>query len=395
MKPPAPRVKLILFLGSGVSSLSGLPLADKLTNAILGSSPLSPDADSLPARFGVGELRQRVENLLRIMADFNTRDAKRTKALFRGPTTSYEDLFYMCEEMANWRIGLADNSILTSFMKALERRARPLLSGATLTARLDDLGLLAREARLFIQSATTVILRGRTPVGLDLIVDLARSERIEQLNIVTLNHDTLVEQLLEDRGIEFADGFGPPDGDVRWYDDQIYDDGRMRVRLFKLHGSISWYRFVVGGLPRTAVIRSNHAGDLMDGKGTVLQRWIPDASFLTGGNKAIRYQHGVYLDLLFRFQEVLRNCDLMLMCGYGWGDAAINLRLETWMDNPRKRIVLLHPEPEKITERSMIIASAYNWWVSSGRLITVPRWLSELSRADLEPVLFDYSTVRK
>jgi hypothetical protein len=391
MKHPAPRVKLILFLGSGVSRASGLPLAGELTKAILGSSVLSFDADSLPPRLGAGELRQRVENLLQIMADFDTRDAKRTKALFRGPT-SYEDLFYMCEEMANWRIGLADNSTLTPFMKALERRARPLLSGASLTARLDDLGLLAREARLFIQSATTTILRGRKPAGLDLIVDLARSERIEQLNIVTLNHDTLVEQLMEERGVELADGFGPQDGDVRWYDDQVYDVGRMPIRLFKLHGSISWYRFVVDGLPRTAVIRRNDGSDLMDGKGNLLRRWIRDASLLTGGNKAIRYQHGIYLDLLFRFQEVLRKCDLMLMCGYGWGDAAINLRLETWMDNPRKRIVLLHPSPEEITERSMIVASAYNWWVSSGRLITVPRWLSQLSRGDLEPVLFDHIT---
>jgi hypothetical protein len=172
----------------------------------------------------------------------------------------------------------------------------------------------------------------------------------------------------------------------------LYDSGGIPTRLYKLHGSISWYRFVVDGLPRTAVVRRNDGSDLTDGKGNVLRRWIQSASFLTGGNKAVRYQHGIYLDLLFRFQEVLRNCDVILMCGYGWGDAAINLRLETWMDNPRKRIVLLHPNPEEITSRSMIIASAYNWWVSSGRLITVPRWLSQLSREDLQPLQFDRIT---
>jgi hypothetical protein len=48
--------------------------------------------------------------------------------------------------------------------------------------------------------------------------------------------------------------------------------------------------------------------------------------------------------------------DVILMCGYGWGDAAINLRLETWMDDRRNRIVLLHPKPEEITKRSMIVA---------------------------------------
>jgi hypothetical protein len=244
---------LILFLGSGVSRASGLPLADQLTDVILGSPALPLVEDSLDPRLRAGELRERIESLLQIMADFDTRDAKRTNALFRG-RTSYEDLFYLCEEMTNWRIGLADNSTLTSFMKAIERRARPLLSGPNLAARLNDLGLLAREARLFIQAVTTTILRRGEPAGLDLIVDLARSGRISQLNIMTLNHDTL------------------------------------------------------------------------------------------------------------GFQEVLRGCDVILMCGYGWGDAAINLRLDTWMDDPRKRIILLHPDPKEITARSMITASAYDWW---------------------------------
>jgi hypothetical protein len=280
---------------------------------------------------------------------------------------------------------------MTPFMKLLERKARSLLSGKTVAARLDDLGLLAREAKRFIQSRTTAILSGGEPAGLDLIVALARSSRIEQLNIVTLNHDTLVERLLNANDVEFTDGFGPSDGDVRWYDDQHYDRTMPSTRLFKLHGSVSWYRFIVNGLPRTAVVRRDAVGDVVDGKGTTLRPWVRDASFLTGGNKAIRYQHGIYLDLLFRFQELLRGCDVILMCGYGWGDAAINLRLETWMDDPRKRIILLHPKPEEITERSMIVASAYNWWISSGRLISVAQWMCDLSLRDLESILFTTS----
>ena len=65
---------------------------------------------------------------------------------------------------------------------------------------------------------------------------------------------------------------------------------------------------MVDGLPRTAVIRRNASCTLKDGKRNRLQLWIREASFLTGGNKAIRYQQGIYLDLLLRFQEVLRNC---------------------------------------------------------------------------------------
>jgi hypothetical protein len=77
------------------------------------------------------------------------------------------------------------------------------------------------------------------------------------------------------------------------------------------------------------------------------------------------------------------------MCGYGWGDLALNLRLETWMDRPLSKIILLHPNPEEIRERSMIVSSAYDWWLSSGRLVPVPKWMSDLSLADIERLLFD------
>ncbi len=322
------------------------------------------------------------------MADADTRDAKRTNALFRG-RTSYEDLFYLCEEMTNWRIGLADNSILTPFMKSLERRARRLLSDGSLSARLDDLGLLARDARAFIQSETTLALRAGKPLGLDLIVELARAKKIEQLNIITLNHDTLVEQLLAENGVDLTDGFGPADGDIRWYDDHLYDTSQSSIRLFKLHGSVDWYEFSVNGLRRPALVLRDDIEELSDKERKSLKPWFPIASFLTGGNKAIRYQHGIYLDLQFRFQELLRRCDVILMCGYGWGDAAVNLRLETWMDGPLKRIILLHPNPEEITARSMIIASAYDWWVSSRRLVSVPKWMYQLSLAEIEGLLFE------
>jgi hypothetical protein len=147
--------------------------------------------------------------------------------------------------------------------------------------------------------------------------------------------------------------------------------------------------FALNGPPRPALVLRDHTEGLSDRERKPLKPWYQSPSFLTGGNKAISYQHGVYSDLQFRFQELLRRCDTILMCGYGWGDAAINLRLETWMDGPRKRIVLLHPNPEEIKNRSMIIASAYDWWVSSKRLISFPQWLSQVSLQETEKLLFD------
>jgi hypothetical protein len=42
--------------------------------------------------------------------------------------------------------------------------------------------------------------------GLELIPELANSRNIAQVNIVTLNHDTVVEQYLRQQGIHVVDG---------------------------------------------------------------------------------------------------------------------------------------------------------------------------------------------
>src|SRR6185295_2461066 len=153
-----------------------------------------------------------------------------------------------------------------------------------------------------------------------LILELAASPTVTQLNIVTLNHDTLVEQLLASGGVPVIDGFGAADGDVRWYDDECYDTPDGKVRLYKLHGSIDWYEFLRSGGPCRAVLRGSTPHEAHDASGALLTPTLRLPSFLAGGSKEAWYQHGHYADIHFRFHELLRRCDRMVMSGYGWGD---------------------------------------------------------------------------
>lgn len=87
----------------------------------------------------------------------------------------------------------------------------------------------------------------------------------------------------------------------------------------------------------------------------------------------------------FRFHQLLRQCELMVMSGYGWGDTAINFRLETWLDQGRSNtLILLHRSPEELEERSLIMASSYDGWTQCGQLSTIKKWLSEVSFSDIE-----------
>jgi len=231
-------------------------------------------------------------------------------------------------------------------------------------------------------------LRPKNLVGFDLILELATAPYIEELNIVTLNHDTLVEQFLDENGINFIDGFGRRDGDVRWYDENTYDESQARVKILKLHGSVNWYSFSVNGRLRPAIFLGTDVTNAKDGKGVQLTPQFRRPSFLSGISKAVSYQKGIYADTHFRFHQLLRQCKQMVMSGYGWRDTAINFRLDTWLDQNRNNsITLLDETPEKLVDRSLIMASGYNYWTRSGQLILIPKWLSDASLSDLKSYL--------
>ncbi len=395
-------MKLILFLGSGISIDSGLPRVDKLLTDLF-TAPYYCDGLTF---FSPGESRDpdilasdtvpRVRQVLRLLEDHDQQDINivgyspssrsSSGALFRSKITTYEDLFYLCSQLKLWHNGLVDNSLVTPLMEKIETVAGDALRGDDKLGRMSDLASLAQSACYLIESVVADKLKGSGSIaGLDLILELAKTSHIEQLNIVTLNHDTLVEQFLDDNSVVFVDGFGEPDGDVRWYEETLYDSEFARVRIFKLHGSVNWYSFYVDGRSRPAIFIGNDVAQIKNNGGAELESQSRRPSFLSGLNKESSYQRGIYVDLHFHFHQLLHECNRMVMSGYGWGDLAINNRLEAWMDHDQKNsITLLHRYPEELQERSLAVASSYDGWVNSGQLISIPKWLSEVHLKDLK-----------
>lgn len=392
-------MKLIVFLGAGVSVDSGLPKVDELTNSIFSKpyhqvsyNQFSPGPQPDPP-LHAEDVANRIRRFLELLRAYDTRDIERvgyspadnrsSGAIFRGATT-YEDLFYLCQQMSLWANGLVDNSLVTPLMEVLERQSGDLLVGGSTIARISNLGSLAEQACFFIESVVAGELQPKRIAGFNLILELATASWIEQLNIVTLNHDTLVEQFLTEKNIGFIDGFGERDGDVRWYADDAYDNDHAKVRILKLHGSVNWYSFPVNGRSQPAIYLGRDSEHIKDGQARELKPVFRRPSFLSGINKAVAYQRGIYADMHFQFHQLLRQCELILMSGYGWGDSAINFRLDTWLDQSRSnKIVLLHRTPEELVDNSLVMASAYDAWVRCGQLFPIRKWLSEVSLSDV------------
>lgn len=368
-------LKLLVFLGAGVSTPSGLPTALELTDGLLAPTDLETEAST------------RIRAFLRLIAEHDTEDIRRVAnavAIYRGDRSTYEDLFFLCQQFSLWSMGLSDHSQTTPLLESLEQRAGDLLEGSDLRTRLGELAKLGTRACSFIEAVVARTLDRPYLSGLDLLAELSADPRVGELNIVTLNHDTLVEQFLSSRDVKFVDGFGEPDGEVRWSDDGVYDRSGARVRILKLHGSVNWYAFPRSGLPRTAIFTGADRASAHDGAGNALRAEYASPSFLSGINKSVAYHRGFYADVHFRFLDLLRRCDRIVMSGYGWGDTAINFQLETWLDRSRQnRLVLLHEQPRQLRYRSMMLMSAYDAWIRSGQLVALERWLSATSMADL------------
>jgi hypothetical protein len=341
----------------------------------------------------------RIRRFIRLLVRQDSADQKRiglarsgrryraSGAIFRNGTT-YEDVFALCQQIDYWMHGLSDNALTTPFLELLERRAGTIVDGQRRSARMVALGQLAIATSRFIQVVVADALRSTNVVGFDLLLELIAAPDIEQVNIVTLNHDTLVEQLLARAGIPVVDGFGDPDGDVRWYDDARYDDANARIRLIKLHGSIDWYTFVRGPRRVPAILLRGTAAEAADAAGQALEAASPYPSFLSGGEKEAFYQHGIYADLHLRFHQLLRECHLMIMSGYGWGDTGITNQIDWWLEQrPTNRLVLLHRRPEEIRDRSPLVMMSYDDLVQRGQLVLVERWLCDTSLPSLRPVL--------
>jgi hypothetical protein len=225
--------------------------------------------------------------------------------------------------------------------------------------------------------------------GLSLIEALARTDWIEKLDIVTVNHDLLVERLLGERGFGFADGFGKPAGDVRYFDSGTFY-AESKIRLFKLHGSINWYRF--RGEPdnpfsdRYGIPIHGDVWHCKDENGRKLDNIDAIPWILTGtNNKAAQYGFSIYAEMHFWFHKLLQEHGTIAMSGYGWSDRGINGRLMQWLLSPdKRRLFLMHERLDELTSYSKSsLWHRYEPLVSANRIIPIAKWMEHVSFDDL------------
>jgi hypothetical protein len=372
-------MKTAFLLGAGASKDAGLPLADDLTGKVLNDeSGILQRWDNPP--YQPGGLKSTSQGMAQSILPF----LRWIKVQVECADTSdnhvanYEDLAYMAAQIRDHLLGEYDNPTVHPLIQKALCEVWPLLPGK-LQPRCE-LKRIAEETAKYITHATCCAVHG---VGCNLdylrfLIEVPPQCNEGALNIFSLNNDTLVEQFLLMKRKPFIDGFSPalPAEEGQW-EPSLFEESAAAetIRLFKLHGSINWFRWRRPPKSRRdKFIRTDPENGSGGQKRRTDCRSTPEGSpeILVGVfNKMLHYLSALYLPLHYHFYRELETTDALIVYGYSFGDKGINQRIVDWMEGKvnRKMVVVGPHAKERGKKARPAIGMTWEQWRKSGKLV--------------------------
>ena len=152
------------------------------------------------------------------------------------------------------------------------------------------------------------------------------------VEIATLNYDRSIELLCERNKVRLDTGISEWSGGRDWCWAEDAD-----VHLLKLHGSIDWRiqeEVGPGGLPESKVLTAKSGS-------TPHHSSRPGVVF--GARGKLRAD-GPFLSMLREFESMLARADRLLVVGYSFRDAHINVALTRWINSaPLRNLTVIDP----------------------------------------------------
>lgn len=153
-----------------------------------------------------------------------------------------------------------------------------------------------------------------------------------KLTFFTTNYDTLLEDALGLEKITVVDGFSG--GSIGYWNPAIEFAKEVihpsKCYLYKLHGSIDWQRDKLKGLVRTRY-------------GTKYLKNISDILIYPQATKYVETQKDPFSYLFSGFRNALNslNDNVLITCGYSFGDEHINAEIESALSSQLNRTTLI------------------------------------------------------
>lgn len=309
------------LLGAGVSFSANIPLMHPLTERVLHIANTVNFADDDRGRLIVEFIRNdvsehaHIEHILTHLADLiSLAERSRTAGVtMNGQQVSKVELTRVHETL----LSIISDVIRWGYRPPTVDENGAITSPESIGKRGDSIVTIDDHMK-FIRA---VFGSGRAGI------DYLRSP----VEFFTTNYDTLLEDALALGLIPYQDGFNGG-GVGFWTRDGYTPHSDTRAIVTKLHGSIDWYR---PGRTSTKLLRIRD-GDSYPNPGGAVMIYPQATKYLTA-------QRDPFSGLFQRFRNTLTHGtdQVLLICGYSFGDEHINAEIEAAMSPPTNQLTIL------------------------------------------------------
>lgn len=175
----------------------------------------------------------------------------------------------------------------------------------------------------------------------------------EKINIFSLNHDLIIEWILEQKSKDFQDGFDLKNG-FQEFTDNFPDNNK--INFLKLHGSINWFN--VSGSGRNFYVNNKNTRRMNNNMYSKLLENSPESlsiehrAFLTGTqNKYEEYLMSIYSDLKWHYKRLLKDTERLIVIGYSFGDYGVTTEIINWMHKKMDaKLIIIDPNANTLLE---------------------------------------------
>jgi len=396
---PAQLLKPVWLLGAGVSFPAVKLTTQQITDRVLSGEGITHHSSG-SYYVNVPDLTDHMpDSVLRVVRFLCGLKAEAYKYFTPKPSVTYEHLYHLVSQIHDNESGDYENPAVSVFINETPLDIAPLLVGnGRGHSQTWDILNLAREASNYIRDVVCGLLINPidTLEYLECFRQAATDPDIAKTDIFTLNHDTLLENYLDQRGVRYNNGFGPKINGLRYWNADLLDSEPCRVRILKLHGSVNWFRLrhpegdwsaevtamVLG--PASWPLRRQDGGrwDCPEGRPMILAGTF---------NKMLSYTSGVFADLHCQFHHSLRRAETLIVCGYSFGDKGINSRITEWIySTSAKRLIVIHPEPDQLHNFARpAIREKWEGWKRQGRLTVIPKLIEEVDWPEIKAAIMN------
>ena len=178
------------------------------------------------------------------------------------------------------------------------------------------------------------------------------------LSVYSLNYDTAIEVFCAKHRLAYRDGFGED------WNPRVFDDQNVDLLLFKLHGSITWYRTDRGRFLKIPVM-------LKDSTVRLITTERATALMLYPAQK-LAYVEPLF-ELLLQMKKRLATCQFLVAVGYSFRDDHVRQILwDVARVSPEFTVILISPDAGNVYREKLALYASDIPSSLQGRVICLP-----------------------